>query len=92
MTKLQKVLWRIAGIAPLLINMVVTVFILPLNYYSGVRERIGDTAWTVLIVLSLLVPVPLIYWNAYCVVDQKERRHPAGRDISICFTRSQKPF
>ena len=71
MTKLQKVLWRIAGIAPLLINMFVTVFILPLNYYSGVRERIGDTAWSVLFVLLLLVLVPLNYWNAYCVGRSK---------------------
>ena len=71
MTKLQKVLWRIAGIAPLLINMVVTVFILPLNYYSGVREQIGDTAWSVLFVLLLLVLVPLNYWNAYCVGRSK---------------------
>ena len=67
MTKLQKVLWRIAGIAPLLINVFVTAFILPLNYDGGIRKRIGDTAWIVLFVLSLLVLVPLVYWNTYCV-------------------------
>ena len=71
MTTFKKVLWRIAGIAPLLINMVVTVFILPLNYYSGVREQIWDTAWSVLFVLLLLVLVPLNYWNAYCVGRSK---------------------
>ena len=67
MATFKKGLWRIAGIAPLLINVFVSAFILPLNYYSGVRERIGDTAWIVLFVLSLLVLVPLVYWNAYCV-------------------------
>ena len=67
MITFKKVLWRIAGIAPLLINVFITAFLLPLNYYSGIRERIGNTAWIVLFVLSLLVLVPLIYWNAYCV-------------------------
>lgn len=67
MTTFQKALWRIAGILPLVINVFATAFILPLNYYSGIRERIGNTAWMVLFVLSLLVLVPLVYWNAYCV-------------------------
>ena len=77
MTKLQKVLWRIAGIAPLLINVFVTVFLIPLNYDGGIRERIGDTAWSVLFVLSLLVLVPLVYWNAYCV-DRSKGTTPSG--------------
>ena len=72
MTTFKKVLWRIVGIAPLLINVFVTAFLLPLNYYSGIRERIGDTAWTVLLVLSLLVMVPLVYWNVYCVGRSKD--------------------
>ena len=67
MTSFQKALWRIAGILPLVINVFATAFILPLNYYSGIRERIGNTAWMVLFVLSLLVLVPLYLWNAYCV-------------------------
>ena len=71
MTTFKKVLWRIAGIAPLLINVFITAFILPLNYYSGIRERIGGTAWTVLFILSLLVMVPLVYWNVYCVGRSK---------------------
>jgi len=71
MTKLKKVFWRIAGIVPLVVNMSVTVFILPLNYYSGTRERIGLAAWIVLFVLSLLILVPLILWNAYCVGRSK---------------------
>ena len=71
MTTFKKVLWRIAGIAPLLINVFVTAFLLPLNYYSGIRERIGLAAWIVLFVLSLLVLVPLIYWNTYCAGRSK---------------------
>ena len=77
MKQSQKVFWRITGIVPLLVNVFVTAFILPLNYYSGIRERIGDTAWTVLFVLSLLVLVPLIYWNAYCV-GRSEGTTPSG--------------
>ena len=77
MTTFQKALWRIAGILPLVINVFATAFILPLNYYSGIRERIGDTAWTVLFVLSLLVLVPLIYLNAYCV-GRSEGTTPSG--------------
>ncbi len=67
MATFKKVLWRIAGIVPLLINVFAYGFLLPLNYYSGTRERIGFTAWIVLLVLSLLVLVSLIFWNSYCV-------------------------
>ena len=77
MTTFKKVLWRIAGIAPLLINVFITAFILPLNYYSGIRERIGDTSWTVLFILSLLVMVPLIYWTTYCA-GRSEGTTPSG--------------
>ncbi len=77
MTKFQKVLWRIAGIAPLFANVFVTAFLLPLNYYGGIRERIGLTAWIVLFVLSLLVLVPLVFWNSYCV-GRSEGTTPSG--------------
>jgi hypothetical protein len=71
MTTFKKVLWRIAGIVPLVANVFATAFILPLNYYSGTRERIGIAAWIVLFALSLLVLVPLILWNAYCAGRSK---------------------
>ena len=67
MTTFKKVLWRIAGIVPLVANVFATAFILPLNYYSGTRERIGLTAWILLLVLSGLVLVPLVFWNSSCV-------------------------
>ena len=71
MTTFKKVLWRIAGIAPLLADVFATGFILPLNYYGGTRERIGLAAWIFVFVLSLLVFVPLVFWNAYCVGRSK---------------------
>jgi len=67
MTTFKKVLWRIAGIVPLVANVFATAFILPLNYYSGTRERIGLAAWILLLVLSVLVLVPLVFWNRSCV-------------------------
>jgi hypothetical protein len=67
MTTFKKVLWRIAGIVPLVATVFATVFILPLNYYSGTRERIGLAAWILLFVLSVLVLLPLVFWNSSCV-------------------------
>ena len=78
MAKLQKVLWRIAGVIPGA-ALVTPLFVLqPLNYYGVVREQFGQTIWIVLLTLSFVAIVPLYLWYSYCY-SRAEEKVPSGR-------------